>query len=450
MNANKIEENEDAVNENQELVKVTNELNCILNKEQNTIGQVLNDLKKDGIKGLDDRAGYISEFKKKQNINGKYTFDIYTEKGSYTTANIVTPFSGNKKECILWCINHYLNLNRNPNVIEKAVNALREYGTGCGTSAASVGMSSLHKKIEQKISQITGKEETVLYPTGYTANLAGLSCLTQKGDLILFDRECHASIIDGMRLSQAEWVCFKHNDLHDLIKKLTKAGDDYNNILVVVESAYSMSGDLSPLKEIVALKEQFGFYLFVDEAHSFGIYGDKGQGYCYEQGVTEKVDFIAATLSKATASIGGFIATKEKFADMLRWSNAYLFQACLTPVDAAVVLASIEEIENNPQLIEELHQKKVYMRDLLKKKGFNVGNSQSPIIPVYITDNLIINSFTADLYAEGIFSTPICYPAVKINEGRLRLILNISHTKEQIDKTVETIEKLGKKYKLIE
>lgn len=409
-----------------------------------SIGEVLAHLKT--VSHIEDRSEIIQEFVDKQNSSTGNAYDRYLEYGPSTFMNVITENSGANKECIMWCVNHYLSLNRNINVIEKASQALHQFGTGCGTSAVSCGMSSLHKEIEKRVAKLVGKEEAVLFPTGFTANLASISYLTGRNDLILFDRECHSSMINGFRLSKAKSIPFKHNDTADLEIKLKRYEGSYENIFVVVESAYSMSGDLSPLKEITGLKRSHKFYLYVDEAHTFGFYGERGQGYCYEQGVTDDVDFLMSTLSKATSSIGGFLASKHKYCALIRWSDPYMFQACLTQVDAAIILACLDEIENNPWMIKELHAKNQYMRDLLISKNFNLGDSKSPIIPIMIPDHLKLILVVNELYQEGIYSTPIVYPAVNKDEGRIRLILNYAHTKEQIDYTVETLEKICNKH----
>lgn len=405
-----------------------------------SMGEVLAFLK--DVTDLEVRAQTIQSFAEMGN-----EYDRYLENGPSSSANVITAHNGEVKECILWNVNHYLSLNRNKNVIEKATQALNQYGTGSGTSASSCGMTSLHKEIERKISGMTGKENAVLFPTGFTANLGAISSLVGSQDLILFDRESHSSIINGVRLSSAKkWISFKHNDVVDLEKKLSRYQGMFENIFVIVESAYSMSGDLAPLKEMVQLKKMHKFYLYVDEAHTFGIYGDKGQGYCHDQGVSDEVDFIMSTLSKATASIGGFLAADKKYCALLRFSDSYLFQACLTPADAGVILAALEEIENNPSLIRELHEKNNYMRNLLTSKGFDLKESKSPIIPVFIEDHNKLRLVVNDLYLQGIYSTPIFYPAVKMKQGRIRLIVNCNHTKEQIDYTVNTLESVCRKH----
>lgn len=414
-----------------------------------SMGEVLASLKKSKVTNIDERASLIQGFIDRANQGAGYEYDRYMELGAGSFGNVVTEHDGSKKECILWCVNHYLSLNRNLRVIERAAEELHRFGTGCGTSAASCGMSSLHKQIEQRVASLVGKEQAILYPTGFTANLAAISYLAGKDDLIIFDRESHASLINGLKLAEAKWLSFKHNNVRDLALKLHKYRNSYQNIFVVVEAAYSMSGDLAPLKEIIALKQSCDFYLYVDEAHSFGIYGDQGQGYCFEQGVSDQVDFIMATLSKATASIGGFVAARKEYCSLLKWSDPYVFQACIPPADAAVILASLDEIETHPELISELHAKNRYMRELLVGRGFNLGASQSPIIPIFIEDHRKLQLVVRELYQEGIYSTPICFPAVKVDEGRIRLILNAAHTREHIHATVDALERICRQHQLI-
>jgi len=243
-----------------------------------------------------------------------------------------------------------------------------------------------------------------------------------------------------VKLSGKKWIAFKHNDVADLADKLRKYGPNHENTFVVVESAYSMSGDLAPLREIAALKKEFKFYLYVDEAHTFGFYGPGGGGYCRECGVSDDVDFIMSTFSKATASVGGFIAAKAQFCTLLQaTATSYIFQACLTPPDAATILGCLDEIENDPELIRSLHRKNADMRRQLIAEGFDLGTSQSPVIPVYVSDLEKLYGLCAKLYLNGVYSVPVVFPAVGPNEGRIRFIVNASHTPAQIERTVQVL-----------
>lgn len=413
------------------------------------IGQLKKILADKGITDLDIVADYIQELKEMQCREDVHSYERYTESGSNSVCNIITGYNQKKQECIIWCTNHYLGLNRNKKVIEAAKKALDAFGTGCGTSAMSGGLSALHIGLENRIAKMLGKEKVLLFPTGYSANLGTISSVVGEKDFILIDRESHASIVDGCKLSGKKFLPFKHNDVEDLEMKLKRYGKNFEKVLVVVESAYSMSGDISPLDKIVELKKRYKFRLLVDEAHTFGFYGDKGKGYCNELGVTDDVDFIVGTLSKSTASIGGYVATRKKFCTMMRFSSSpYLFQACTPPADIAAVLASLDEIEKSTELIARLHENNRYFRARLLEAGFNLGASKSPVVPVYIPDTGILYNIERELYKNGIFSVAIVYPAVKANEGRLRFIVNAAHTREQIEKTVNVLYVLAEKYEI--
>jgi len=414
------------------------------------IGNVMRKLVEEGVTDFDQIANAMQSLRDMQSREGLYSNDRYTEQGSDSQAVIITESSGKRRECILWCINHYLGLNRNPRVVARSKDIIEKFGTGAGTSAMSGGMNSLHKEIETRINSMVGKEQTLLFPTGYSANLGAISAIPGKNDLILFDHQSHASIIDGCKLSGKQWLAFKHNNVADLEAKLVRAEGKFQNVLVVVEAAYSMSGDLAPLKEITALKKKHKFYLYVDEAHTFGFYGAGGRGYCYEEGVTDEVDFIMSTLSKATASIGGFVATKKRYCTLMSWhANAYIFQACISPADAGAILASLDEIQGDPKLIQGLHEKTAYLRTSLVSAGFDLGTSQSPIIPIYVRDPKTLYEFGRSLYENGIFSVAVGFPAVKLSEGRLRFITNASHTYPQIDKTIAVLKEIGSKMGII-
>lgn len=404
------------------------------------LGQVRGELANVGITDIETVANELYRLKEEQAKRHRFSTDLFTESGSDTVAMIRSGTTGQSRPCIVWSLNLYLGLNRNPRVIAKTQAAVAQYGTGCGTSAPSGGTNTLHRSIEKRVAAMVGKAKAIVFPTGYTANLGALSALAGPKDLILLDRESHASMIDGVRLSGKKWMTFKHNDVADLADKLRKFSHLHENVFVVVESAYSMSGDLAPLREIAALKKDHKFYLYVDEAHTFGFYGPGGGGYCRECGVTEQVDFIMSTFSKATASVGGFIAASDPLCTLLQvTATPYIFQACLTPPDAATILACLDEIESDPGLIKSLHDKNAYMRQQLTGIGFNLGTSQSPVIPVYVPDLEKLYELCTRLYQNGIYSVPVVFPAVGVHEGRIRFIVNASHTIEQIDQTVKVL-----------
>ncbi|MGE4169626.1 MAG: aminotransferase class I/II-fold pyridoxal phosphate-dependent enzyme [Candidatus Margulisiibacteriota bacterium] len=392
---------------------------------------------------LNEIATELTKHKNTQIQEGLFSQNFFTVSGSSVEGIVQDPNTGAQKNAILWCINHYTGLNRDPRVIQAAQKALAQYGTSAGTSAMSCGHNSLHKHLEIKLASLVGKEDALYFPTGYSTNLGAISGLATKKDLIIFDRESHASIIDGIRLSGATFLSFRHNDVNDLEKKLSSIKDQFLNVFVVVESAYSMSGDLAPLQAICELKKQFKFFLYVDEAHTFGFYGQRGAGLCSELGVTEQVDFLMSTLSKATASVGGFIACAKKFRALLEWAaNAYIFQAACSPADTAAVIASLEILEKDSSITKRLHQNNIYMRTLLLESGFELGHSKSPVIPIFIDNEEALLKASQSLLNAGIFTVSVVYPAVKRGNGRLRFIVTANHTFQQIEKTVQKLKDL--------
>jgi glycine C-acetyltransferase len=404
------------------------------------LGRVRTEMQQRGMTDVARVAEEMQRIKDTQARARLFGSDLYTESGSDTVASILSGTTGETRECVIWSLNLYLGLNREARVIERTRDAVARFGTGCGTSAPSGGLNSLHREIESRVAHMVQKPGVILFPTGYSANLGALSALPGPRDLILLDRESHASMFDGARLSGRKWIAFQHNDVADLASKLERYAPHHENVFVAVESAYSMSGDLAPLREIAALKRSHRFFLYVDEAHTFGFYGDAGRGYCYELGVSNDVDFIMSTFSKATASIGGFFASEEKYCTLLQaTATPYIFQACLTPPDAATILAALDEIEHDPSHARRLHENNRYMRGRLAREGFDLGKSQSPVIPVYVADVDKLYRLCAHLQLEGIYSVPVVYPAVGPNEGRIRFIVNAHHTRAQIDRTVSVL-----------
>jgi glycine C-acetyltransferase len=422
-----------------------------MRKDIPQIGMTYQILNKDGIYDLRAIAKEFYEQKTHLDKLGQWTHDRYLKQSSHARGKVRTESSPYFKDCSVWSINHYLGLNRHPYVIKKAQEATAIYGTGCGTSAMSGGHSQLHKNLQKRFAQILSKEECLLFPTGFTANTGTIAALCKGSEtLIIIDRDSHASIIDGCRASQSKYIPFKHNSVQDLEQKLKRYSTMYVNLLVVIESAYSMEGDIAPLEKIVALKDKYNFLLYVDEAHTFGFYGKNGSGLCNQLGVADDVDFIMTTLSKSTASIGGIVATSKEFATFLRWSTSYLFQAAIPAADVAVANACLDLISTQPEIIESLWAKTHYLRQRLLDLGFDIGKSESPVIPVYVRDSDILKKMEKDLYKQGIFTIAIQYPIVKVSEVRFRFIVNNSHTLRDIDHLIAVLYDLGIKYDLIQ
>ncbi len=381
---------------------------------------------------------------------GEWSYDRYQHDGSSGNSVVCSPGSSDSKHCSIWSVNHYLGLNRHPYVINKVVETVKKYGTGSGTSAMSGGHSHLHKDLQIRLADFLDKEEVLLFPTGFTANIGALSAICHgRETLILLDKDCHASIIDGCKASGAKYLPFKHNSINDLEKKLDTYKSRYINIVVIIEGVYSMAGDVSPIERIVKLKEKFEFLLYVDEAHSFGFYGKNGGGLCNKFGVTKNVDFIMTTLSKSTASIGGLIATSKAFCSLLRWSTAYMFQASIPPADVAAINACLDLFEKDSTLVDQLWDKVRYFRKELEKLGFDTGSGESPIVPAYIRHYPTLKKMEYELFERNIFTLAIPYPAVKATEVRFRFIVNNSHSFGDINYVVTVLRELGIKHGLI-
>ncbi len=403
------------------------------------LGSVREALRKRGTLELDEAAAAVEAALQRLSAIHPWAFHLHLQRGADATARVVAA-SGAERDCILWTHNVYLGLNREPSVIEKTIRALETYGTGAGASPPVGGFTGIHDALARRLARMLGKETALLFSTGYAANVSALSGLPARGDLVLLDRECHASMFQGAALSGAKWMAFRHNDLADLEQMLARDARNHPNIFVAVESAYSMSGDLCPLAELMALKRRHGFRLYVDEAHTFGFYGTKGRGYCDEQGVLAEVDFVTSTLSKATAALGGFIAGKASHCTLLELSaHSYLAQACFPPALAATVLAALDEIETNEALAAALHANNRYMRRRLTEAGFDLGTSRSPIIPIRVADVATLYELAARLADDGVFAQPITEPGVSRGQSRLRFVVTARHTRAQIDTTVDAL-----------
>lgn len=353
------------------------------------------------------------------------------------------------KKILMFGSNSYLGLTNHPKVIEAAIEATRRYGTGCAGSPFLNGTLDIHKEVEHKIAKFVGKEEAILYSTGFGVNLGTISCLTGREDYIIQDELDHASIIEGRRLSYSNILKFKHNNMDSLAKILSMC--DYDKVkLIVVDGVFSMEGDEAPLNEIVALAKKYNADIFVDEAHSLGVFGDHGRGICNHYGVTDDVSCIMGTFSKSLASIGGFIATDKDTANYLRHnSRSYMFSASITPGATAAAGAAIDIMLSEPERLEHLWALTHYACKGFKEMGCEVGHTTTPIIPLFIRDNIKTFQITHELYAEGIFVNPVVAPAVAPDNTLIRFSFMASHTFEQIDYAFDKIEKIFKRHGIL-
>lgn len=353
------------------------------------------------------------------------------------------------KRVLMFGSNSYLGLTNHPKVIEASIEATRKYGTGCAGSPFLNGTLDIHKNLEAKLADLVGKDEAILYSTGFGVNLGTVSCLTGREDYVIQDELDHASIIEGRRLSYSNVLKFKHNNMNSLEKILACCEEDKVK-LIVVDGAFSMEGDITPLPELAALAKKYNADIYVDEAHSLGVFGDQGRGICNHFGLTDDVSLIMGTFSKSFASMGGFVATDHDTANYLRHnSRPYMFSASLTPGATAAVSASIDIMLSEPERIKHLWDLTHYALKGFKDMGCEVGHTCTPIIPLFIRDNIKTFQVIHDLFDEGIFVNPVVAPAVAPDSTLIRFSFMATHTFEQIDFAFDKINKIFRKYEII-
>lgn len=355
----------------------------------------------------------------------------------------------NGKRVLMFGSNSYLGLTNHPKIKEAASDAIKKYGTGCAGSRFLNGTLDIHVELERRLAKFVGKEEAIIYSTGFQVNLGVVSCLTGREDYIIWDELDHASIIEGKRLSFSTSLKFKHNDMASLEKVLQSCQPDKIK-LIVVDGVFSMEGDVSNLPEIVRLAKQYNASVMVDEAHGIGVFGKQGRGTCDHFGVTDDVDLIMGTFSKSFASLGGFIATDTITANYLRHnSRSYIFSASITPASTAAVSAALDIIESEPERISHLWALTNYALKGFREMGCEIGHTSTPIIPLFVRDNEKTFRVTHDLFNEGIFVNPVVAPAVAPNSTLIRFSLMATHTFEQVDMALEKIEKCFKQLEII-
>lgn len=351
------------------------------------------------------------------------------------------------KKVLMFGSNSYLGLTNHPKVKEAAIEATRKYGTGCAGSRFLNGTLDIHVELENKLAKFVGKEEAIIYSTGFQVNLGVVSCLTGREDYIIWDELDHASIIEGRRLSFSNSLKFKHNNM-DSLEKVLKGCDPEKIKLIVVDGIFSMEGDVAPLDKIVELAKKYNANIMVDEAHGFGVLGDHGRGVCNHYGVTDDVDLIMGTFSKSFASLGGFIATDSITANWLRHnSRSYIFSASATPAAIGAANAALDIMLSEPERQNHLWEITNYALDGFRSLGCEIGHTSTPIIPLYVRNNEKTFQVTRMLLDEGVFVNPVVSPAVAPDSTLIRFSLMATHTKEQVD---FALDKIGKCFKQLE
>ena len=348
----------------------------------------------------------------------------------------------NGKKVLMFGSNSYMGLTNHPKVKEAAIEATKRYGTGCAGSPFLNGTLDIHKQLEARLAEFVGKEDAMIYSTGFEVNLGVVSCITGREDYVILDEQDHASIIEGRRLSFSTPLKYKHNDMDSLEDQLKKCAPDKVK-LIVTDGVFSMEGDVAKLPKIVELAKKYDATVMVDEAHGIGVFGKQGRGTCDHFGVTNDVDLIMGTFSKSFASLGGFIATDKEITNFLRHhSRSYIFTASITPASTAAANAALDIMLNEPERQENLWKLTNYALEGFRNMGCEIGHTETPIIPLYIRDNYKTFTVTRDLLNEGVFVNPVVSPAVAPHDTLIRFSLMATHTKEQVTVALEKIQKV--------
>ncbi len=345
--------------------------------------------------------------------------------------------------------NNYLGLTTHPKVREAAIEAIRKYGTSNTGSRFLNGTLRLHKELEEELADFVGKEAALVFSTGYQTNLGTIQGIVDRHDTVILDREDHASIVDGAILSQGRILRFKHNDMADLERVLQRADTEHGR-LVVVDGVYSMGGDIAPLPELTKICRKYGARLMVDDAHSMGVLGPQGNGTAAHFGLTDEVDLIMSTFSKSFASLGGFIAGDEDVIHYIQhFGRSMIFSASIPPANVAAARAALHIMKEEPERRERLWQIARRMKRELSAMGWDTGESETPIIPVIVGDDMKTVFLWKRLFEEGVFVNPVLPPAVPPNKSLLRTSYMATHTDEQLDRVLEIFHKVGKEMGLI-
>ena len=338
--------------------------------------------------------------------------------------------------------NAYTGLTGDQRIIEKAKEALDKYGSGCAGSRFLNGTLDLHEQLEKELAEFVHKDASMCFSTGFSVNQGVIPALLSKDDFVICDDRDHASIVDGRRLSFAKQLHYKHNDMQDLERVLQKLPLEAVK-LIVVDGVFSMEGDLCNLPAIVELKHQYNCSIMVDEAHGIGVFGKQGRGVCDHFGLTDEVDLIMGTFSKSLASIGGFIAADFDTINWLRHTcRTYIFSASNTPAATAAAMEALHIIQQEPERIERLWDVTRYALKRFREEGFEIGDTESPIIPLYVRDVDKTFLVTALAYNAGVFINPVIPPACAPEDTLVRFALMATHTNEQVERAVQALKKI--------
>ncbi|NLV51552.1 MAG: pyridoxal phosphate-dependent aminotransferase family protein [Clostridiales bacterium] len=352
------------------------------------------------------------------------------------------------KRRIMLGSNNYLGLTTHPEVVEAGLKAIEKYGSGCSGSRFLNGTLELHIELEAELSKFLNKDGVVTFSTGFQSNLGIISALVGRGDYVICDRENHASIYDGCKLSYGKMLRYRHNDMADLEQQLARIPDEAGR-LIVTDGVFSMGGDIANLPEIVRLAEKYGARVMVDDAHALGVIGEGGRGSASHFGLEDKVDIYMGTFSKSLASLGGYMAASAEVADYVRHnSRPFIFSASMTPASCACALAALRCLQKRPAMVDELQSIAGHMRDGLRKNNIKIRESKTPIIPIYTYEPIETLTIAKELYEAGVYVNCSLPPAAAPHECLLRTSLMATHTEPIVDEAIEILAKVLGRHEL--
>jgi glycine C-acetyltransferase len=374
---------------------------------------------------------------------------VYRELPVYDGAN-EAEINLNGKMVINLSSNNYLGFANHPKLKEAAIKAVEKYGVGSGAVRTIVGNMDIHEELERVLAEFKREEAVMLFQSGFNCNAGAIQAIVDKGDLIISDSLNHASIIDGARLAKSDKTVFKHSDMKDLERVLKEKRDQYNNVLIITDGVFSMDGDVAKLPEIVDLAEKYNCMTYVDDAHGSGVLGESGRGTVDHFGLHGRVDFSIGTLSKALGVVGGYVAGSKTMKEWLSHrGRPILFSTSLPPAAVGALIEAVKLLMSTTEYTDRLWDNANYFKEKLGKLGYNTGHSETPITPVIIGDEAETIEFSKKLLENGVFGSAIVFPTVPKGTGRIRCMVTAGHTKEQLDRAVETFKKVGEEMKLI-
>ena len=392
-----------------------------------------------------NKTGWVADEISELKASGRYVpiRVLQSAQGSWVTID------GARK--LNMCSNNYLGLANNPETVKSAIDSLRNYGVGAGAVRSIAGTEEIHIALEKKIAAFKHMEASVVFQGGLLANTGTIPVLVGKDDIVFSEELNHASIIDGVRLSSAKRVMYRHMDMQDLRNQLKEHRSEGRRALIITDGVFSMDGDIAPLPEIVDLSDEFDAMSYVDDAHGEGVLGDHGRGIVDHFNLSKRIDVEMGTFSKALGAVGGFSAGSYSLADLIKQrSRPFLFSSAMNPADAAAVLKSIEILERDDSLLKKLWDNATYLKKGLGSLGFNTGTSKTPITPVIVGDERKTLELSKQLFEnENVFASPIVFPTVPKGTARIRLMPSAVHSRDDLNVAIEAFRKIGKALGLI-